>query len=394
MWTTLEKLLLKFPNANWNWEHVQYNDCLTWKFIYAHLDFHPWDWDIISSKKDITIDIVKKNTTVTWVWWRLSRNKGIKMEDIQNNLHLPWCWLSIACNPNLTWDFVVENFDQEFDWTYLVKFLPVDKILASEPELNNRDAQLREKLLSNGEWGVLDNETLTYDNLKKYPNKKWNNECFWIATCKEKIETFLGPESRPFSVEKILSNLPERMRDTGPYFTSWFFTLMSDHPKVNISYIKAYPSDYWDWSTLSMKIPFRDIISNPQCKWDYKYLYYNPTVRYNDYTRQILRTPCSREPKASARLSFPLISRIGLHCRLTTVGDTYRISKKENRTLISENNDWSCNPNITFKNVVNGSGWNFLLLSTNRFSENSVVKKRLAQKFARKKRRLTGLNFM
>ena len=47
MTSDIERLLIEFPNKDWNWEAVSLNPNLTFEFVKKHID-KPWNWEDIS----------------------------------------------------------------------------------------------------------------------------------------------------------------------------------------------------------------------------------------------------------------------------------------------------------------------------------------------------------
>ena len=54
----------------------------------------PWDWAVLSMKKDITMTHVMNNGDIPWSWVDLSCNPYlvITMADVLNNPEKPWDW--------------------------------------------------------------------------------------------------------------------------------------------------------------------------------------------------------------------------------------------------------------------------------------------------------------
>ena len=69
--------------TNWN----QY----FFDFIQTHLDKH-WDWKLLSSNPNITMDIVEANPNKPWNWQWLSENPNITWDIVLIYHDIPWNW--------------------------------------------------------------------------------------------------------------------------------------------------------------------------------------------------------------------------------------------------------------------------------------------------------------
>ena len=49
-----------------------------------------WDWSVVSSRADLTIETVKLVPISKWDWRRLTMNSAIEYEEMFSNWGLPW----------------------------------------------------------------------------------------------------------------------------------------------------------------------------------------------------------------------------------------------------------------------------------------------------------------
>lgn len=155
MYSELEKILLYFPNQNWNFKYLSMNPNISLRFIennpqfkwnYYYISEHPkltpafitknkdkkwnsvqlasnknlsieyilnkiepkyWSKTKISSNLTLTIDILKKYLHIDWHWHNLTLNPGISIDDISNNTNLPWGVQNLAYI--IEWPYCIEN---------------------------------------------------------------------------------------------------------------------------------------------------------------------------------------------------------------------------------------------------------------------------------------------
>jgi hypothetical protein len=60
-----------------------------------------WDWNALSSNKNITWDIVKNNPDKPWNFRALSMNPNITWCIVQDNPDKPWNWGELSRNPSM-----------------------------------------------------------------------------------------------------------------------------------------------------------------------------------------------------------------------------------------------------------------------------------------------------
>ena len=85
--------------------------------IIVENDDKPWNWQRVSSRKDITWDIIKNNPDIPWYWRNISKHPNITMEIIENNPEYNWEYkCGISSNPNLTIEFIEKNIEKDWDF--------------------------------------------------------------------------------------------------------------------------------------------------------------------------------------------------------------------------------------------------------------------------------------
>ena len=56
----LEKLILKYPDKDWNWSCISANPNITLEFIDAYPE-KPWEWSYVSINPNVTVEFINKN---------------------------------------------------------------------------------------------------------------------------------------------------------------------------------------------------------------------------------------------------------------------------------------------------------------------------------------------
>ena len=114
--TDLEKLILKYPNKDWNWEGISKNPNISIEFIETYTD-KPWCWKYgVSDNPNLTMDFIEKFIDKQWDWVEISENLNITMEFIEAYPDKDWDWYSISRNPNITMDIIEKNPDKPWEW--------------------------------------------------------------------------------------------------------------------------------------------------------------------------------------------------------------------------------------------------------------------------------------
>ena len=110
---TLEYLLKKYPDKDWNGYNLSQNPNITMELIEKYPNKH-WDWSCISSNPNITMEIIEKHPNENWNSWAIYRFSNFIIELIEkypqkfriNND------IDISNNPNLTIEFIEKHIDE------------------------------------------------------------------------------------------------------------------------------------------------------------------------------------------------------------------------------------------------------------------------------------------
>lgn len=105
--------VLKHSHLNWNWGKL--SQILPLDFIFTHQ--YQWSWKHISSRSDITLDMLKKNN-VPWFYNLLTCDYDADMiQYILDNPNLKWNWLYISTYVK-SLDLVLQNLSLPWSLSY------------------------------------------------------------------------------------------------------------------------------------------------------------------------------------------------------------------------------------------------------------------------------------
>ena len=174
----------------WNWEHISRRTDLTLDIIQANPTL-PWDCENLVDNKNLTIDMIKLDglkhlpwnyyehvshmnglhmrhireakDLKLWDWAAVSRNvEGITSADI-NNKNYSWEWNELSFNRHITIDVIKANRGRGWNWNILSSFFDLNIImsnldlpwtrfgLSSNKQLNEKNIQILSKNAS-GRW--------------------------------------------------------------------------------------------------------------------------------------------------------------------------------------------------------------------------------------------------
>ena len=96
----IQKLLLEFPNKEWNWSSLSINYGISIKFISDHIDL-PWNYDKLSERYDLTLNFIEQNIFKPWNWYKLSSHNIVDMDFVNLHYNMPWNYRSLSNNKNI-----------------------------------------------------------------------------------------------------------------------------------------------------------------------------------------------------------------------------------------------------------------------------------------------------
>lgn len=139
----------------WDWYCLSSNTNIDIKFVRENLDrFLGLEcFRGISKNKNITWDIICKNSDLPWDWSAISENENITWDIIFNNLDKPWNWLHIsAFNKNITWEIILTNPDKPWYYHLLdLNNFEIDRMHYVRQKMQTwfRKSELKAELMAN-----------------------------------------------------------------------------------------------------------------------------------------------------------------------------------------------------------------------------------------------------
>lgn len=268
----------------WTPEDISSNPNITWKIMidnpYGPYNDPNWKWDFsgVCSNKSIsfndiyynlhTINInnVYPDPYIGYVNIEDEESRSscalnymgdhVRIEDISNNINLSWNWNSISFRKDLTWSFIKKAIDSNKDLNW---------------------------------YGISDSTAVTLDIIKANLKLLWS---WWFVAQNPNI-----------TLDLIWDNLSNGMH--------WYYDYICRNPNINIDDIKKYSThdmmikihenDEWNYSCSSgsPNIKVKDIINNPDIKWNYHTLSTNKMDYWfsSNYNRQKLANKISNTIK-------------------------------------------------------------------------------------------------
>jgi hypothetical protein len=229
-----------------------------------------WDWKAISSNPNLTINFVKKYFKIklrikqlklkvnpekikkfaNFDWYVVSSHHNITMDDIEQNPDLPWVFKYVSKNPNLTMKFVEEHpenpqEEQGWDWNNISE----NPGITMEDIKNHPDKPWKWKYISK-------NPNLTMEFVKAHSDRLWD----WSAiSCNPNIK-----------MDDIENNKDK----------FWICEFVSKNPNLTMNFIEKYPHLPWDWSAISCNpnIKMEDVKQDLSKPWDWFSMSRNPNL--------------------------------------------------------------------------------------------------------------------
>lgn len=226
-----------------------------------------WPSDIISSYKNLTMNIIKNNPNIPWEYSYISLNPNLTIEFINSHIDEDWDWNKIQKHPN-----IINNID-ELNYPYIECHIS-DYINEIENNFWNVDWE-KTTLNINFEY-IKNNVNYPWDwkmlsmctdliNIISNPDLEWNYQ--FIAKNINITSEFIDSNINKFTNDNIIGFDPNWI---------WF----SKNPSITIDYIKNNLNKSWQWSDISKKIniTMKVIEDNPTLRWNFSSIIENPNL--------------------------------------------------------------------------------------------------------------------
>jgi hypothetical protein len=131
------------PGLPWRAELLSGNPKITWGLVQAFPNWN-WDWSKLSINPAISWETISRNltrrtyyffnSTVPWDWYLVSQRKDVTLNMIISTPEYPWDWSGVGLNPNVTLELVLTHHDRNWDWGALVRNHNVRRALLAKIE--------------------------------------------------------------------------------------------------------------------------------------------------------------------------------------------------------------------------------------------------------------------
>lgn len=109
---------------DWDWHSLSHSEHIKQCDIENNMHL-PWVWDFVLYNPNLTIDFLKKLTTILPEDYFKSNKlkpfkyKNITMQDIENNINMNWCFNYVYLNKNVTCEFIVKHNIKGYRYEYI-----------------------------------------------------------------------------------------------------------------------------------------------------------------------------------------------------------------------------------------------------------------------------------
>lgn len=213
-------------------------------------------------------DFTKLLTTYVdnrWNWFEVSRNPNITWEFINNHIEYRWSWEGISENPNITWEIILENPKLPWVW-YFVSRNPNITL-----EIVSNNLNLQQTFGPKAVWDK--NLITTLNGLPDVFGKSLNQ--LETMTFKTLLEILSNPEIvHHKSFEAYIHDI--KSLDVN------YMYYLSSNKGLTWEIIKNYPTEKWDWKSLSKhpNITWDIIFSSTHLPWDWRQILQNPNITW------------------------------------------------------------------------------------------------------------------
>ena len=287
-----------------SWDIIQKYSALPWPTSalsrLAPLDYiidHPeqtWDFDIISSRKDLTIEFIKhfknqlnqseiayninlkdviENPDLPWNYDALSWNTQISSNDLIEYPDLPWNYANLTnhidpdfiyANPNLPWDEDVLSEIVSLDFILQnSEVIGVNRLSERNPNLNID--YVLEHLDDIYNWiDVYQNPNITLDDIiqnKLHMENKYAFQYTYPEYCIENGLEINWLDLTQTALLDIIEKYPDQ---------PWSKNHLSQNTNMTMDYVLAHPDIKWYYEQLSCdnQITLSDVLDNWDLPWD------------------------------------------------------------------------------------------------------------------------------
>lgn len=266
----MNKLELKYLDE-WQKYYYQFfkenSDSIDWKkfvhfdsFNFSLIDIVPTNnneyniWVSLSSRNDLTLEVLEKYIHKPWVWQTISSKEILTIDFIQRYPNDDYYYFALTENKNITFDFIIENYEKHWNWFYIRKrFVLSEKEILSEIDkpwvINYINAggcaseAVIKKICENPDnidkihWFYV-SQSINIDIIKQLPELPLFGCYSWEVSC-----TILTRREMKLAWEK--SGCEKKIND--------------DMINIFLGQLRRYPKVKWDWFSVSLGLPLNNM---------------------------------------------------------------------------------------------------------------------------------------
>jgi hypothetical protein len=317
------KKALPYLNLMANKMYVS-NVCLSTGFsihdILANADL-PWEWQMVTMRKDITEKIIADNPNINWDWHQLTRTMPVSFIDMYPEK--TWNWQDIYFNHGINLAFIDKYYhknmricqlfiknpvlkitnDQQMILNYVFEFTALNKkeLITEIFHMENLSADakriflravnaedlklfLTEKHPSKEEMDFIClNKNLTFEIIEMYPDLEWIWSNIKMKLTGKLSDNFLQKNINNTKMWQYVAHYVNLDFIDQHIDLPWDWYHVANHPDINLNFVLKQ-TVFWDWNILSQNLPIAEILENPKLPWNWdevsKKAQYNHVKKY------------------------------------------------------------------------------------------------------------------
>lgn len=132
-YSELEKIILSYPNKNWDFKWLSSNPNISLKFIDENPQFD-WNYGYLSQHPKLTPEFIERHKINNsennkWDLYILASNLNLSIEYIFDNIEFKYHRsLNISCNHTVTVEFIKKRFYYPWNWNGLTMSMKMSHI--------------------------------------------------------------------------------------------------------------------------------------------------------------------------------------------------------------------------------------------------------------------------
>lgn len=262
------RLAQKIKKHGWEFGVCEHPD-LTIETI-AEFPNEPWEWETMDTHPNFTLDWVELLPDKPWDWFHFHLNDNFSFEWVAKYPYKNWNWTSLSRMANIS--FVVRYPDFPWRWNVLTMCSDI------QPKDMVRNSHLP-WIVDLLQFESIDNDDdleFLYYYRDDFTQDNWDDftRCATWNIIKKSMDLYW-----------VIENIRFDEHD-------------KEFEDDDISFLRLHIDREWNWSLLSLIVPFELIKQNKDLPWNYHLVSLNKSVTYNDVEEHSdlpwdhVHTPC------------------------------------------------------------------------------------------------------